>query len=116
MTVNDASLGESGSKLSKVAATSLLMGVTRASSEAYREVVFSVHISLLTVLAYLHSAVAVYLHVHLPVLLVEVVHVIVKAEQTVIDTHINEWLYSMYVQGGFPIKYTKRASRFAPSI
>ena len=35
MTVNDASLGESGSKLSKVAATSLLMGVTRASSEAY---------------------------------------------------------------------------------
>ena len=36
MTVNDASLGESGSKLSKVAATSLLMGVTRASSEAYR--------------------------------------------------------------------------------
>ena len=37
MTVNDASLGESGSKLSKVAATSLLMGVTRASSEAYSE-------------------------------------------------------------------------------
>ena len=36
MTVNDASLGESGSKLSKVAATSLLMGVTRASSEAYQ--------------------------------------------------------------------------------
>ena len=35
MTVNDASLGESGSKLSKVAATSLLMGVTRGSSEAY---------------------------------------------------------------------------------
>ena len=35
MTVNDASLGESGSKLSKVAANSLLMGVTRASSEAY---------------------------------------------------------------------------------
>ena len=35
MTVNDASLGESGSKLSKVATTSLLMGVTRASSEAY---------------------------------------------------------------------------------
>ena len=35
MTVNDASLGERGSKLSKVAATSLLMGVTRASSEAY---------------------------------------------------------------------------------
>ena len=35
MTVNDASLNESGSKLSKVAATSLLMGVTRASSEAY---------------------------------------------------------------------------------
>ena len=35
MTVNDASLGESGSKLSKVAVTSLLMGVTRASSEAY---------------------------------------------------------------------------------
>ena len=30
------------------------------------------------------------------------------------DTHINEWLYSMYVEGGFPIKYTKRASRFAP--
>ena len=35
MTVNDASLGESGSKLSKVATTSLLMGVTRASSVAY---------------------------------------------------------------------------------
>ena len=35
MTVNDASLSESGSKLSKVAATSLLMGVTRGSSEAY---------------------------------------------------------------------------------
>ena len=35
MTVNDASLNESGSKLSKVAATLLLMGVTRASSEAY---------------------------------------------------------------------------------
>ena len=35
MTVNDASLNESGSKLSKVAATSLLMGVTRGSSEAY---------------------------------------------------------------------------------
>ena len=30
------------------------------------------------------------------------------------DTHINEWLYSLYIQGGFPIKYTKRASRFAP--
>ena len=40
MTVNDASLGESGSKLSKVAATSLLMGVTRASSEAYRKTTF----------------------------------------------------------------------------
>ena len=87
-----------------------------APEDVEREVVFSVHISLLTVLAYLHPAVAVYLHVHLPVLRVEVVHVIVKAEQTVIDTHINEWLYSMYVQGGFPIKYTKRASRFAPSI
>ena len=35
VTVNDASLGESGSKLSKVAATSLLMGVTRGSSDAY---------------------------------------------------------------------------------
>ena len=35
MTVNDASLGESGSKLSKVAATSLVMGVTRGSSDAY---------------------------------------------------------------------------------
>ena len=35
MTVNDASLNESGSKLSKVAATSLLLGVTRGSSEAY---------------------------------------------------------------------------------
>ena len=43
MTVNDASLGESGSKLSKVAATSLLMGVTRASSEAYRETSFHFH-------------------------------------------------------------------------
>ena len=30
------------------------------------------------------------------------------------DTHINEWLYSMYVMGGFPIKYTKRAAKFAP--
>ena len=40
MTVNDASLGESGSKLSKVAATSLLMGVTRASSEAYGNTVY----------------------------------------------------------------------------
>ena len=38
MTVNDASLGESGSKLSKFAATSLLMGVTRASSEAYEAI------------------------------------------------------------------------------
>ena len=35
VTVNDASLGESGSKLSKVAATSLLLHVTRGSSEAY---------------------------------------------------------------------------------
>ena len=54
-----------------------------APEDVEREVVFSVHISLLTVLAYLHSAVAVYLHVHLPVLRVEVVHVIVKAEKTV---------------------------------
>lgn len=30
------------------------------------------------------------------------------------DTHINEWLYSMYVQGGFPIKYTKRSFSFVP--
>lgn len=29
------------------------------------------------------------------------------------DTNINEWLYSMYVMGGFPIKYTKRSSRFS---
>ena len=36
VTVNDASLGESGSKLSKVAATSLLLHVTRGSSEAYK--------------------------------------------------------------------------------
>ena len=35
VTVNDASLGESGSKLLKVAATSLLYGVTRSLSEAY---------------------------------------------------------------------------------
>ena len=35
VTVNDASLGESGSKLLKVAATSLLYGVTRGSSDAY---------------------------------------------------------------------------------
>ena len=34
---SDASLDESGSKLSKVAATSLLMGVTRGSSDAYGE-------------------------------------------------------------------------------
>lgn len=46
-----------------------------------REVAFSVHISPLTVLAYLHLS--VYLHVLLPVLRVEVVHVIVKAEKTV---------------------------------
>ena len=46
MTVNDASLGESGSKLSKVAATSLLMGVTRASSEAYTDYRHSVGIGL----------------------------------------------------------------------
>ena len=39
MTVSGASLDESGSKLSKVAATSLLMGVTRASSEAYTDAV-----------------------------------------------------------------------------
>ena len=30
------------------------------------------------------------------------------------DTRINEWLYSLYVQGGFPIKYTKRSSKFSP--
>ena len=30
------------------------------------------------------------------------------------DTRINEWLYSLYIQGGFPIKYTRRAVRFAP--
>ena len=35
MTVSDASLDESGSNLSKIAATSLLLGVTRTSSEAY---------------------------------------------------------------------------------
>ena len=48
MTVNDASLGESGSKLSKVAATSLLMGVTRASSEAYvsTEGLFSANVNI----------------------------------------------------------------------
>ncbi len=37
VTVNDASLGESGGKLSKVAATSLLLHVTRGSSEAYHK-------------------------------------------------------------------------------
>ena len=35
MTVSGASLDESGSKISKIAATSLLLGVTRTSSEAY---------------------------------------------------------------------------------
>jgi len=35
VTVNDTSLDESGSKLLKVAATSLLLDVTRGSSEAY---------------------------------------------------------------------------------
>ena len=35
MTVSGASLDESGSNLSKIAATSLLLGVTRDSSEAY---------------------------------------------------------------------------------
>ena len=35
VTVSDALLDESGSKLSKVAATSLVMGVTRGSSDAY---------------------------------------------------------------------------------
>ena len=35
VTVSDASLDESGSNLSKIAATSLLLGVTRTSSEAY---------------------------------------------------------------------------------
>ena len=54
-----------------------------APEDVEREVAFSVHISPLTVLAYLHPAVAVYLHVLLPVLRVEVVHVIVKAEKTV---------------------------------
>lgn len=29
------------------------------------------------------------------------------------DTDRNEWLYSTYVLGGFPIKYTKRANRLA---
>ena len=35
MTVSDASLDESGSNFAIVAATSLLLGVTRTSSEAY---------------------------------------------------------------------------------
>lgn len=30
------------------------------------------------------------------------------------NTGINEWLYSMYVQGGFPLKYVQRSVRFAP--
>lgn len=29
------------------------------------------------------------------------------------DTNIREWLYSIYVLGGFPIKYTLRANRFS---
>ena len=55
MTVNDASLGESGSKLSKVAATSLLMGVTRASSEAYMVVFISFCSLILGVIALLNA-------------------------------------------------------------
>lgn len=60
MTVNDASLGESGSKLSKVAATSLLMGVTRASSEAYGVVgreVLGQHTPQAACLQYIHDGI-----------------------------------------------------------
>ena len=39
MTVSDASLDESGSNFAIVAATSLLLGVTRTSSEAYIELI-----------------------------------------------------------------------------
>ena len=39
MTVCGASLDESDSNLSKIAATSLLLGVTRTSSEAYTDAV-----------------------------------------------------------------------------
>ena len=32
---------------------------------------------------------------------------------TTTETNVHEWLYSMYVLGGFPIKYTLRASHFS---